>query len=984
MKQAIATYFLLFTLGIFAHSTQQVAYHPPNKVTGMLSVASFNKDASPVITPGSAYNTFVRAAKKSGIPHRKFENLKDISEGYYIVSGVFSSKQNAIKSVNSLRKKGFSPNYISLPEKHLNYVYLEFHKEGQNAIDACLSRLNGRFKEDVWIIAVEHSTAMEMGDIKRTPTARKTKDILKKVAVSDRQPEADYFLKAARDNEIPTRTFRKLTGVNNGFYIIAGVYSNIENAKKLLRKYQSQGFGAGLITVPTNGLNYLYLAYHQSGQSAIDACLVPPNSTRKDSVWIMKVEESIPIQQKITPEKPNWPSRQVLRKDAIAVKDPIPLDAITYDLLEASRQPSAQQTLPDARHKNTLIERADSYFNKMWYAEAAELYEDALDQSQNNLSFDILLKAADAHYYNSNLEKAYQWYNILFEQYSEEMSAENIFRYAHALKATGNYARAKKLMRLYNKKMSVGDTDKAISPMNLRNEVVLDNILKSTHNFEIKNMAVNSIYSDFSPMFLDKEHVVFASAKDSSYFNTRRYKWNDQPYLDLYVAKVNEESDELKNAIKFSKNINTKYHEASVTFSPDNTTMYFTRNNYGKKLKRDKKGINNLKIYVSHKVNGEWTKANEVGFNSDNYSTGHPALSPDGKKLYFVSDMPGSIGATDIFVVDVLDNGRFSEPKNLGPGINTESKEMFPFITDKKLYFSSNGHTGLGGLDIFEAALDEAGGFEMAINVGQPVNSKKDDFSYIVNEENQKGFFASNRAGGKGDDDIYSFKRLVVEEVAENLNAIAGVVTEMVTGDLLPNALVELLDENGIKIKEMVTEDDGNFVFEDLKDNTKYILKTTKDEYFDAESQVATKANEAINVDISLKRLEEMIAIEDGIKKLKTEMIYFDFDKSNIRDDAASELQKLVEVMAEYPNMVIKIESHTDSRGNAAYNKYLSDKRAKSTRAYIISQGIEASRIESATGFGEERLVNSCDGTIRCTEQEHYRNRRSEFIIVNM
>ena len=485
-------------------------------------------------------------------------------------------------------------------------------------------------------------------------------------------------------------------------------------------------------------------------------------------------------------------------------------------------------------------------------------------------------------------------------------------------------------------------------------------------------------------MFHKEDEVVFASAMDSSFFHTRRYKWNNQPYLDLYVAKMNEESEDLKSAVKFSKEINTKYHEASVTFSPDNTTMYFTRNNYGKKLKRDKNGINHLKIYSSKKVDGKWTEASEVSFNSDNYSTGHPAISPDGKQMYFVSDMPGTIGETDIFVVDILNDGSFSEPRNLGPEINTERREMFPFINDTKLYFSSDGHPGLGGLDVYEARLDEEEGFSDIKNVGQPVNSNKDDFSYIVNEETQKGFFASNRPGGKGDDDIYSFTRLIPEEVEENNNAIAGVVTDVVTGDVMPEALVMLLDENNIKLKEVVTDEDGSFVFEDLESSTKYTIKTVKGDHFEDERIVTTGNNETINEEVPLKKLKELIAIEDGIKKLKTEMIFFDFDKSYIRTDAGEELDKLVEVMTEYKDMVIKIESHTDSRGNNTYNKYLSDKRAKATRAYLIANGISAERIESAIGYGEERLLNGCDGSIRCDEDQHQANRRSEFIIVSM
>lgn len=789
-------------------------------------------------------------------------------------------------------------------------------------------------------------------------------------------PVSETFLEAANKNDVAFRTMNNLEGVTNGYYAIAGVFSQGKNLKKVLKKLKRKGFEANSITNPENGLNYVYIHYYPFGLEAIDAYLSQFDGKYTEEVWILEVENSAPIDQGAVVSNINTNTASQNEASAIDVAD------FDYDEINESEETRIEGIqLKENPKKSKLIERADFYFDKMWYAEAAQLYEQALAKGDKYYSYDVIQKVADAHYFNTNMEKAYEWYNLLYTNYGEELSADNIFKYAHSLKGTGKYARSKRLMRLYNKKMKKGEVNvEGLTP----NEMILDNILSSKNNYELKNLAINSEYSEFSPMFLDSNQVVFASAKDSSFLNTRRYKWNDQPYLDLYVAKINEESQDLKDAIKFSKNINTKYHEASVAFSPDNSTMYFTRNNYGKKLKRDKNGVNHLKIYVSQKVGDEWTDAVEVPFNSDEYSTGHPALSPDGKKLYFVSDMPGTIGQTDIFVVDVLGQNSFSEPRNLGPEINTERKEMFPFINESKLYFSSDGHVGLGGLDIYEATYSEEEGFKDVKNVGQPVNSSLDDFSYIVNEENQQGYFASNRADGKGDDDIYSFKRLVVEEVPEISNAIAGVVTEMITGDIMPQALVELLDENGIKLKEMVSDDEGNFIFEDLEADTKYTVKVKKDEYFENVQDITTVENDTVNVDLKMKRLREMIAIEDGIKKLKTEMIFFDFDKSYIRKDASKELDKLVEVMTEYPNMVIKIESHTDSRGAREYNKYLSDRRAKSTRDYIIAQGIAPERIQSAIGYGEERLLNRCNGTVRCTEEEHFRNRRSEFIIVNM
>lgn len=794
--------------------------------------------------------------------------------------------------------------------------------------------------------------------------------------------KAKTFEEEAHDNEISTRTFASIPGIENGYYVIAGVYSKGgRKLNKTVQRFEKKGFDAGFINNPENKLNYVYLQHSNGWRSAIKACVSDFDGDFTDTVWVLKIGD-------IDQEHERSPTAisAVATTENPTNENPA-LEEVSYEMLnDLNEETATSQILNETPSKSKLIQKADYYFDKMWYAEAAVLYEQALNKGEKNHSYEIIQKAGDSHYFNTNMEKAYQWYDVLYEKYGNDMSADNVFKYAHALKGTGKYARAKRLMRLYNRKMKKGEGSAAadIANNSTRTEVVLDRILGNEKNFDIKNMAINTKYSDFSPMFFDSSQVVFASARDSSFFNTRRYKWNDQPYLDLYVAKINEESQDLKDALKFSKKINTKYHEASVTFTPDNSVMYFTRNNYGKKLKRDKNGINHLKIYMSKKVNGEWTEGTELPFNSDEYSTGHPALSPDGKQLYFVSDMPGSVGETDLFVVDVLENNTFSEPRNLGPDINTEKKEMFPFINDKKLYFSSNGHTGLGGLDVFEVAYNEEDGFQEVLNVGKPVNSNLDDFSYIVDEKTQKGFFASNRAGGKGDDDIYAFKRLVVEEIPANQNAIAGVVTELITGDVMPQTLVQLLDENNIKLKEVVTADDGSFIFEDLDDSTKYTLKTVKNEFFDDGREITTTQNDTTRVAISMKRLQEMIAIEDGIKKLKTEMIHFDFDKYSIRRDAAEELDKLVAVMQEYPNMVIKIESHTDSRGKRVYNRYLSDSRAKSTRDYIIKKGIAPERIQSATGYGEDRLMNECDGSVACTERKHFLNRRSEFIIVNM
>ena len=945
--QAILAFLTLITIGVSAHANELINEYATADVT----------------TPGSDA-AFRRSARANGIPTRLVKDFSITKNGYYIIAGVYGDRTNAEKFVKKLKLKQLNPLILTHPVSNLNYVSLAQFENWKQAINSCSTEMNGKYNSEVWIMDVQGSSAA----IK----TRKAGTENKKLVVNTRYTSKE-FIKAAKENKIAARIVPRFKGLKNGYYIVAGVFGDIQNVKSFQKKLSKRNLVTKVATQSESGLNYVYLQESKDWKEAIRACKSNLNGSYADKVWIMNVFD--PDEMEVTEDLLIAESKAKAVTESLNISDPN-----NFNRLKGSgtlKKGSSVFT------NDKLLQKADSYFSKMWYAEAAELYEKVLEQDPNNQSFKVMEKAGDSHYFNTNMERAYYWYDKLYTNFKDEMSAENIFKYAHSSKGTGKYARAKRLMRLYDKEVKKGNS-RTLDNLSRAtpNEIVLDNILNAEETISIANLAVNTKYSDFSPMYYNEDQMVFSSAMDSSFFNTRRYKWNNQPFLDLYVAKLNKESQEVKDAVKFSKKINTKYHEASVTFSPDNQTMYFTRNNYGKKLKRNKNGINNLKIYMSKKIDGEWTEATELPFNSDDFSTGHPALSPDGKQLYFVSDMPGSIGMTDIFVVDVLGDGQFSEPRNLGPEINTERKEMFPFINEKKLYFSSDGHVGLGGLDIYEVAFNDEVGFLEVRNAGKPINSKKDDFSYIVDEETQKGFFASNRRGGKGDDDIYSFQSMLPEETNEN--AIAGVVTDLVTGDVMPEALIVLLDENNIKLKEVVTGEDGSFVFEDLESNTKYSIKTIKDDYFEDKQAVVTKENELVQTEVALKKLKELIAIENGIKKLKIDMIFFDFDRFYIRKDAANELDKLVEVMNEYETMVIKIESHTDSRGKRAYNKYLSDKRAKSTRDYLISRGISPGRIESAIGYGEERLLNECDGTVRCTSAKHQLNRRSEFIIVKM
>ena len=477
-----------------------VANNPKNTITKIQkkkSIGVSNKKIEKTKTNLGAKSNinFSASAKASKIPTRTFNNLKGVKNGFYTVAGVYSNENSVKKLVKEYARKGFQSNYIKNPETGLNYVYLEYHKNGQKAINAISSKFNGRYTKATWIIIAQNAEKAASASI----TKKKTVILVNKKAETIQKNTSHLnninFLKTTKDNNIPTRTFYTLEGIKNGFYIIAGVYSNEANVKKLVKIYTKKGFESDYIKVFETGLNYIYLQYHADGQDAIDDCLNKLNGKHKEKVWIMKVEESNTITENENLETYNTQNESILKEEPIAVED------LTYDdILNASKD----EVLPSLNikkgsSKSQLIQRADRYFDKMWYAEAAILYEQALEKDKENFTFEIIQRTADSHYFNTNMEKAYYWYSILYEQFTDEMSADNIFKYAHSLKGTGKYARSKRLMRIYNKKIKNGDISKLSSRGTTPNEKVLDNILGVEQEYELKNMSINTIYSDFSP-----------------------------------------------------------------------------------------------------------------------------------------------------------------------------------------------------------------------------------------------------------------------------------------------------------------------------------------------------------------------------------------------------------------------------------------------------------------------------------------------------
>lgn len=611
---------------------------------------------------------------------------------------------------------------------------------------------------------------------------------------------------------------------------------------------------------------------------------------------------------------------------------------------------------------------ADKYFEDYAYKKAVKLYEDIYNDGTD--SYKVLSRIGDCYYFNANFKEAEEWYSKLIDKYLSVLSPEYFFRYAQVLKSNGKIEVSDKWMLKLNE----------IKKDDSRAQYLVDNQgyfseytnRKKTY-INIHNLATNTKYSDFGGFMLD-DYFYYASTKPDEE-NKKIYKWNNQPHLNIYKSKEVFNPGTLVLDVDASEKVNSlssKYHESSVAITKDGKTIYFTRTSFdGKKLRGGKNKIANLKIYKAQKIGDVWGNIKELPFNDDSYSVGHPALSENEDELYFSSDMPDGFGGTDIYKVDIIGENDFGRPVNLGEDINTEGREMFPFIGDDgTLYFSSDGHLGLGALDIFEVK-KEQNSYKKPVNVGAPVNGAYDDFGFVINTKKNRGFFSSNRKEGKGDDDIYSF---LIYHCKED---IKGIVTDAKDNTPIKEALVKLVDKEGKILAEERTGEDGGYAFYQIDCNREFVVVAEKEDYDNDKKDTETLDvdGEGIITNFQLKSLivEDQIVINP---------IYFDFDKYDIRKDAAYELENVVAVMNNNPNMIIKIESHTDSRGPADYNRNLSDKRAKSTRDYIVARGISANRIESALGYGEDQLLNDCDDAKKCTEEEHQKNRRSYFYIV--
>lgn len=639
---------------------------------------------------------------------------------------------------------------------------------------------------------------------------------------------------------------------------------------------------------------------------------------------------------------------------------------------ELDEKPTPQKSESPKKNSERNIFLANKNYSTNSFDKAQAKFLDLVKRGKESKK--ILLYLANSYFNNSQYEKAVIWYNKLISKYADELEPEVFYKASLCFKSQGAYELSDTLLEKYIEK-----TDNIVIKDYFRkNPNYLEKIKQNALPFGITPTIISSENSDFGPSFFGNDKLFFSSTKNST--GNKEFEWSGEPFLDLFVADLDSIGN-LSNPQMISGQVNTEYHESSAIVTRDKKKMYFTRNNFTKgKLGKDKYKQVNLKIYSAESDDGkEWSNITELPFNNDNFSCAHPALSLDEKRLYFTSDMPGTFGNSDIWYVDLFDDGEYGEPINLGPQVNTEFRESFPFISESNiLYFSSDGWIGLGGFDIYYTSIDQKGFPVMSKNIGEPVNSKLDDFGFIYKDSIDIGYFSSNRKGiwGSKSDEIYKVRR-------SNCNVyITGVVTDEVTNKPISNAVLKLIDDEGKVVSEKKTDKDGVYKFDDAVNcSNNYEIEVLKEPGYKsnyAKIEIPNNANKVVK-DISLNWIKNCDP-NDLICLLNINPILFDLDKYYINFRAAKELKKVYVALMKYPEIKIEISSHTDSRGSNEYNQKLSIKRANETKNWLVKRGIDPSRLIT-NGYGEFDLENYCNDNIECEEDEHQVNRRSVFKI---
>jgi outer membrane protein OmpA-like peptidoglycan-associated protein/tetratricopeptide (TPR) repeat protein len=649
--------------------------------------------------------------------------------------------------------------------------------------------------------------------------------------------------------------------------------------------------------------------------------------------------------------------------------------------------------------QNKATEKADEYFNNLDFPRAINAYEKVVKKDSSNGY--AIHQVGEAYRLIGENQKANPWYGLALEL--NPQSKEDLYYYARTLLTVGQYGKALETYKKYNS-LYPGDSRASIY---VETPDFYSNLNENSSLYEIVTVPFNSENSDYGPSLLFEE-LLFTSSRQREVAVKRKSTWKDEPFLDLYTVEINADRTYQDPNI-IGDPITTKWHEGSASFDYLINRLYFTRTSYFEgELSTDDQGVTNIEIYSSPlNEDGSWGEIEPFPYNNSDYSVAQPAISPDGKKLYFVSDMPGGLGGVDIYVC--LWNGQsWGEPKNLGAPVNTASHEKNPYVDPLgNLYFASTGHLGLGGLDIYYSE-PKADNFDYPVNLGYPINTRFDDFCFTFYDEAELEFFiASNRDGGMGEDDIYKVifhpepimlaANIIIKESLEN-TPITVLVTDQ-NGDLLASdtingsrfinlsayskfapwniVFIPLLEDQAVGAIPDIdpeTAQKGVINFGDI------ILGEDLPDEVVVENQIIIP--DEFGVDPSADEGGGdlyYIKLPSGEKlEYRATPVYFAFDKYDLNQDYKNQLNQLIKMMKADKTLMLKIAGYTDSRGSREYNMKLGVRRATAALNYLVDNGIKSNRI-TIKSFGESGLVNQCSDGVTCTDQEHALNRRAEF-----
>lgn len=617
-------------------------------------------------------------------------------------------------------------------------------------------------------------------------------------------------------------------------------------------------------------------------------------------------------------------------------------------------------------------------------------FNEVISKASTNQDPLLNFKVAESYRMSNRIKDAAPFYLASINGGIDNEAAH--YYYGYSLKENGQYTEATEVLEEY---VNIAEDEhyRGLAEREIDKIDKIDRLKNVENYYRTKNLdAINSPAAEYSPIY-NKGKLYFVSNRDGG----KTFKGTGTPFTDIYTVDTRGANVDLPTLERLESIFNDpSINEGSVTFSPDGRMMIFAKGNSGKN-----NGTADVNLYWARERNRKWTNPQPLNINSPDSWDSSPAMSRDGRTLYFSSNRPGGFGGTDIYQAKLNRRGRWVDVKNMGNIINTPGNEMFPYAGDDgKLYFSSNGHAGLGGLDMFSAVRES--GEVKVISMGPPINSVGDDFGLFMFNPS-RGFFTSNRPGGKGDDDIYTFVNNDPNLKIVNyfLTGLTVTTNEDDAEELLPNALVKLYGADGEIIDETVTGSDAKFEFRVFSEEN-YLLIGEKADYFVSRDQFSTEGKsldrstltkEVTNVNFDMKLHLDKIVVE---KAIVLDNIYYDFNKDNIREDAGKELDKLVILLEDNIEIDIELGSHTDARSSDTYNQDLSQRRAQSAVDYIISKGINSDRIV-AKGYGEgtpvvlnrnnqkivltEEFINS-GGTEEQRERLHQMNRRTEFKVL--